>query len=282
MEENNRDILFRRILVAMDTSEQSRSALEAAAWFARLMDAELRGIFVQDEIWYRLGRLSISREISEITGRPRDLPENYMEQQVRVLEQRIHRQVKRICREFGVSHTWNSTKGSIENQVLQAAENADLITIGRSGHSHSREYKLGTTAQAIIRKADKPVLLLDKSLNPNKACIVVYDGTPAGQRALKTGLHLARENQNELHILGLAQTPESVQDLKREVEREVQQAEIPVRLHLMEQHNLWNLTRLLHRIRGGLLIIPKKQPLIKDEWLGRIIHTADCPLLLMV
>jgi nucleotide-binding universal stress UspA family protein len=56
-EDTDQSILLRRILVAIDTSGHSREALEAAATLARLTEAQIHGLFVQEEQWGRIGNL---------------------------------------------------------------------------------------------------------------------------------------------------------------------------------------------------------------------------------
>lgn len=281
MTDNSIDIGFRHILVALDSSGHSLSALEAAAQLAKISEAELQGLFVHDEIWYRISRIPAVREISEITGESRELPEEYIQKQIRLLEGRIRRQLKNISRKYGIEHSWNSARGTIIEELLKAAEKTDLVTIGRSGHSHSRAFKIGRTARAVLKETGKPVLLLEEGVKLDEGVIVVYDGTPEGKRSLELGLRLARINNDELRVLGLANRSEALQDRNREIEEKVQNANIRVRLHLLVQDDLWNVTRAINKVRGGLLIIPKNQPLVQGEWVGRIFQMANCPLLLM-
>lgn len=281
MKKENTDIPFRKILVAMDTSGHSRSALEAAAQLAKLSEAELRGLFVHDENWYRISHLTITNEISEITGERRNLPSQYMKQQIQLMENRIRQYMKTITRKFDINHSWSSTRGAISDELLRAAKKSDLITIGRSGHSHKKEYKLGKTARTLIRKSDKPVLLIQEGLTLNKPVIVIYDGTPAGQRSLDLGLQLSRKNDCELSILILSNRSENVQNRNREVEQKIEDTDIPVMVYTLEQDDIWNVTQIINGLRDGLLIIPKNQPLIKGEWLEKIFQLAKCPLLLI-
>lgn len=282
MAQKSSDITFRRILVALDTSPHSRAALKAAAHLAKISEGELEGLFVSDATWHRIGRLSLITEVSEITGEQRQLGKKDIEKQCRLLENRIRRHLTSIARDMDIAHSMRSVKGSIAEELLKAAEDADLVTIGRTGHAHKQESELGKTARVIIQQSPKPVLMVEKGLSiGNNPIICVYDGTKQSQRGLKVALQLAERNKNQLIIIGLANQSDSVQDRNKEIEQEVQNAKVPVRLHLLKQHNIWNVTRLLNKLNGSLLIMPKDQPLIKEEWAGKIFNMAKCPLLLM-
>ncbi|MDZ7690947.1 MAG: universal stress protein [Balneolaceae bacterium] len=282
MNQERPTIYFRRILVALDTSAHSRAALHAAAQLAKLAEAELKGLYVSDATWHRLGKLSLIKEISEITGESRSLGEEEMEKQSELIKKRIEDYLSKIARSSGISYSLNSVRGSIGEELLKAAEGVDLITIGRTGHSHKQEDKLGKTARYIIKHAQKPVLVLEQGLTIGNAPIIcIYDGTEQSQRGLKLALNLAKKQRNQLQIIGLANQSESIQNRNKEIEEHVQNAKVQVRLNLLNQDNIWNLTRMLNKMQGSLLIIPKNQPLIKDEWAGKIFNMAKCPMLLM-
>lgn len=275
-------IRFRRILVALDTSPHSQAALHAAAHLARHAEAELQGLFVSDDTWHKIGKISLIREISEITGETRSFGEKEMEEQSRLIKNRIEEYLQKIARHSGVKYRLDSVTGSIEEELLKAAEDVDLITVGRTGHAHKQEDQLGKTTRHIISHAKKPVLMLEKGLSIGKAPIIcIYDGTEQSQRGLDLALNLAERQQSQVQIIGLANQSESIQNRNKEIEERAQQANIPVRLHLIKQSNILNLTRLLNRMHGSLLIIPKNQPMVKDEWAGKIFNMAKCPMLLM-
>lgn len=282
MTEDPPDIGFRRILVALDTSHHSRAALRAAAYLAKLSEAELRGLYVSDSTWHQISRLSLISEVSEITGERRSLDEKEMQQQSKLLESRIRTLIKQTAQELSIPHSLTTVQGTIGDELIKASKEADLITIGRSGHSHKQAKKLGKTAQMVIKQSPKPVLMLEHGLSIGSApFICIYDGTEQAQRGLKLALNFAQAANNQLLIMGLANQSESVQNRNKEIEKQVQNANVPVRLHLLKQNNIWNVTRLLNKLHGSMLIMPKDQPLIKDEWAGRIFNMAKCPLLLM-
>ena len=63
MKEEARELVIRRILVALDASRHSLAALEAAAELAARLKAELVGLFVEDIDLLRLAGLPFAREI---------------------------------------------------------------------------------------------------------------------------------------------------------------------------------------------------------------------------
>ena len=80
--------VFKRILVSLDTSDRGRAALEAAVRLALSTNAELQGLFVEDEDLVRLASLPFSREIELASASPRELQSINMERSLRVAAER--------------------------------------------------------------------------------------------------------------------------------------------------------------------------------------------------
>lgn len=84
MSEQESEFVVRRILVALDVSQHSLAALEAAVKLAARMQAELLGLFVEDLNLLRVAGLRSARQIRypSATAEPLDLAA--MERDLRV------------------------------------------------------------------------------------------------------------------------------------------------------------------------------------------------------
>ncbi len=270
-------VIIRKILVAVDTSTQSNAALEAAAAFAKVMKANIHGLYVQEEHWEQIGRLPSATMINELTGETRLLEEGTLDKQVQVLAKRLQRKLKTISRKQELSHTWRSVKGRVIEEILKAGKEVDLITIGRRSHSVLQRKRLGSTAKAIIDRSEKPVLVLTDGLSLNRSVTVVYDASEESKKGLQLALSIAKKNRSNLFILVLNNRG----DEEKEVEQMVDKARIPVHVLPLNNATLGNFIHLVKSQRPGLLVIPKKQPLLKDESLEIALEYFKCPVLLM-
>lgn len=273
-------VVLRRILVAVDTSSHSLAALEAAAIIARKMEADIHGLFVQDEIWEKLSRLPSIATINELTGETKSLEEKSLERQVEHQKRRLRRHLKTLSRKHNISHRWNTVQGRVEEEILQAAEEADLITIGRRGHSFPEKKQLGSSAKAIIRLADKPILLLKKGLKLGNPITVVYDASEESRRCLHLGLSLARKNDSTLTILVMDNKSGLPGKRDADLEEMIESTQIPVNIQLFQNPTIWSFTHAVNRRESGLLVIPRHQPLLQEK-LESMIYMLECPLLLM-
>lgn len=278
---NAHTIRLKRILVALDTSSHSRAALEAAVHLANTLEAEIRGLFVHDSTWYRVSRLPSFSEVREYTGEIRPMAEPEMENQMKLIERRLKAMLQRASERFDISHDLHSTEGVIEDKVLEAAEDADLITLGRAGHSYSKQKKMGNTALRIIEKARKPVLILKEGMQLGNSVAIVYDGSKASQKGLKIALALADKNEGSLFLNVFRNNPEALEEHSEEIENLMDDAPVPVYLHMVEKPEIRQFSEQINSTRSGLLVIPKKQPLISNMSLAVLLNNIHCPLLLM-
>jgi nucleotide-binding universal stress UspA family protein len=279
-EDTDQSILLRRILVAIDTSGHSRAALEAAATLARITEAQIHGLFVQEEQWSHIGQLPSLSAINELTGHSQTLEEGNLKQQIDLLKQRLHRQLRTVSRQHQINHSWKTARGKVAEEILEAAKEADLITIGRRGRSVLRKRELGSTARAIIRKADKPVLILKKGLELGQTITIVYNASPESQKGLRLALSIAQKNESKLWVLVMDENNGAGQRDKA-VEKMVEEASVPVNVTMFQKPNVGQFLNVVNYQQSGLLVIPKSQSFLQGDALEITVEHIQCPVLLI-
>lgn len=272
--EKEKKVFFRRILVGVDTSSHSRAALEAAAFLAQKVEGKLLGLFVQDEVWSKICKMPSVTAVNELTGAKQSLKEKDLQEQISLLTRRLRRQLRTISRENQISHTWQTVQGRVEDEILQAAKEADLITIGRRGSSFPQKKKLGSSAKVIIQSADKPVLVLKKGLELGKNITALYDGSEESKRGIQLALSLADEEIG-ITVLVLKDREDSG-DIKEITEGTL----LPVEVLELRNPDVWRVVHFVNQQDAGLFIIPKNQPLLKNS-VEKILNQLKSPLLMM-
>lgn len=270
-------IKMTEILVALDHSSHSRAALESAAFIAQLMEARIHGLFVHDNQWLRISKLSSLSEIDELTGRISPIGREAVEKEIQKLERSIRKHFEIISRQHQLTHQWSTEKGEVAEKVLEAAENCDIITIGSKGRSYSKTKKLGSTAATIIRSANKPILILQQRHNLNYPPIVIFDGSKKSVSALKIAEQIARRNATHLTVIDLSEafpstekSDNSLEDLDRKT-----------KILKLSQPNMGRFLFMINKLRGGLLILPKNERFTRINTIEHILESADCPVLLV-
>jgi nucleotide-binding universal stress UspA family protein len=147
----------KRVLVAIDGSTASMEAARVGVEAARISAGRIRAVYVADV--QRLAHLpgyssfpSIKEKLLELMEKEGRLAMGY---------------VNHIAREAGVPCETAVLQGDPAQELLRASEEwpAELIVLGRVGHSGLAKAILGSVAEKVVRKARAPVLLVPARSN---------------------------------------------------------------------------------------------------------------------
>ena len=94
-------IVTTRVIVSCDTSPLGTTAIDAAAALARGLDAELKGIFVEDINLFRMAALPFTRDIASATASASRLQASEVQ---RVLEQQA-RSVRKVLAQVAAARS---------------------------------------------------------------------------------------------------------------------------------------------------------------------------------
>lgn len=138
---------FKSIVVAVDFSESSRSALEQGVRFAQQDGSTLRVLHVYKDPW------ASARSDPDTAGVMPDFKAQYREAVVRKLETFA----PSLAHELGASKaTFHAEQDdSHAHGIIKFANHvsADLIIMGSRGHSRLRELVFGSTVEKAVREA---------------------------------------------------------------------------------------------------------------------------------
>jgi nucleotide-binding universal stress UspA family protein len=82
--------------------------------------------------------------------------------------------------------------GAVLDEILSAAEQADLLVLGAHGSNRWREMFLGTTADRLLRMCTRPVLVIKRPPETSyRRALVPVDFSPHSIAALNTAMRVA-------------------------------------------------------------------------------------------
>lgn len=190
---------IRSILVATDFSDAARRAVGRAALIARAHGARLLGLNV----------LEIPPEGLKAMGAdPGELATWFGEQ--------LTREVGDAADRVGVEAEVATAFGKAFVEIVRKSREtgADLVVLGSHGESGWREDLVGTTADRVVRKGDRPVLIVKRAATRDyRRVLVGVDFSEHSSRALEAAAALtapgpgakgrgkARDGVPELHVL---------------------------------------------------------------------------------
>jgi len=194
--------MYRVILVPLDGSKFTETALPVAASLARKSGAKLHLVHVLD----MLRRPEYARDIEPHEwwgGKAMDAANEYL---VKVDAEAVWK--------AGVESTHAVVTGTIDAAILDEAEkkDADLIVMTTHGRPPVQRLWLGSTADRIARTSPIPVLFVHGSEEGAKVSppafrklLVTLDGSEVSETVLPHALEFARVNDSEIRLLYVAE-----------------------------------------------------------------------------
>jgi nucleotide-binding universal stress UspA family protein len=192
----------RRIVMALDTASSVLPAIEAAAGLALGLNAELAGLFIEDERLLRFAGLPFAREFGFASARARPLAPAAIEHALRAQAEQLRRQLAATAERLSLAWTLEVVRGEVLRSALERAETSDLLVLGRSEYSWPGTHRRSDPAQRFPALAARPVA-------------VVFDGSAAALRALSIGSTLAGVTGSELTVLVPVTGAQTFNDLRQ-------------------------------------------------------------------
>ena len=264
---SNSSVQTQRIVVALDASPHSYAALEMAARLARLMGAELHGLFVEDSMLHQVGHFPFSAEVGAYSATPRALTQHCIGREFRAVENAAQSRMKKVASQMRVAWRFEVIQGGVASELKKSAANAAMLSLGRAGWSQGN--RLGSTTAQILTQVDQPILLSGKKSRWSNRITAIFTGSPASVRALQQAARLVRQSKGKLTVQSPSQ--ELVTAAAQQLATEGVEAYLVVRASNVDwRYELW-------RIKDGLLVMPKDVV----SPLAGLLDVLDLPILLV-
>ncbi len=207
--------MFKRIIVPTDGSETAAVGVRYAVALAKRYEAQIMGVHVVD---VKLLEGPFLQDLSASLGTAPYV--NYQGNIAMILDERGQaalEEVKRACAEADVPCTTSLITGIVPRAIVEQAGLADLIVMGRGGeHIQWLEGVLGSTTEAVVRRAKQPVLVTSTDIGTHRSFLMAYDGTPHAKQALKSAVEIATDWSMSFRVLSVAPQSAKYLDEARE------------------------------------------------------------------
>ncbi|MHC5062805.1 MAG: universal stress protein [Planctomycetota bacterium] len=270
------DRVMRRILIAVDAATANPPCIDCVVELAARLEAELIGLFVEDDELLRTAALPGARHISFLTGMEELLDLASTERELRSMASELESRLSSSAERSKVKHSFRVARGSLAKEVARAASEADMLVVSRSARPLLKQLSLGSAVRIAADALEAPVLILPADAKITGPILVLFDGSPAAKTVLRFAAKLA--SQGELEVLTCAGSMVETQGLYQEA-RDLLEG-MPLRLTCRPlPSQSWALQEHLLRRPGGLLILDESmaQPAMAE--LREVIERVDFPLL---
>ncbi len=210
--------MIEKILIPTDGSDSSKTALEYGIYVARRLGAQMMGLHVVD---IRLMQGPVFTDISGSIGLP---PYQEFLPSIRCgLDERadnILEVFRTRCEEAGFEPETLKSMGSIDETIINEGQQADLIILARRGeHFHlAKGGILGSTAESVVRKSGKPVMVTPETFQEIESMGLAYDGSAPADNALKLAAELSDAVSWPLTIIVITDDHELEANIIRKLE----------------------------------------------------------------
>lgn len=269
---------IRRILVALDVSPCSLAAAEAAAGLATLLKAELLGLFVEDAELLELSSSPLAREADFLTASLRGLETRAVEQQLRIHAGRARETLARIAGQAGIPWSFRVVRGAVVGEIVAAAEEADVVSLGRLGWSVRHKRLLGRIARELFSQRRRITLLSERRVRIRGPIVALYDGSEAGRQAFALALQLAAGTEGPLHVLLVG---ENHDELRRDVAGRVDERATDLWIEALGALDPEPMARAVCRRTSGVVIVPLGRSPLDEEHVQRLLEEVMCPVLVV-
>jgi nucleotide-binding universal stress UspA family protein len=267
-----------RILVALDASPQSLAALETAAQLAADLQAELMGLFVEDINLIRIAEYRFVREIGFFSATVRHIDRRTIRWQIRGQAERAKRAMRRIADRYQLDWTFNISRGSIASELQSAAQEADLIILGRTGWSGGR--RIGSTVLEMIASPPSHALILQQNIPREPSILVLYDGSEPAKQALKTAAAISRVRGGFLVVGVIAEDSQQAKARQRWAASWLGEREIQTRFRWIIGDQRGKLQQIVQS-EQCLLVMANQMPTVEEEDLPEMLERLGCSVLLV-
>lgn len=192
--------MLRSILIALDGSPFSDTAVELALRWAKRSNARLHALGIIDEPKIRgggatgIGGAAYSKQIDE----------TQMADAKAKVELFLDRFEAR-CRAEDVAFGRTAAVGSPRAEILAAAPRHDIVFLGRQTYFHfETQQKPDDTLEEILHRPPRPVVAAPKTLPKEGPVLVAYDGSAEAARALQFAQCLGVLARSEVHVVSIA------------------------------------------------------------------------------
>lgn len=265
----NDDPKIRRVVAALDASATPEEILQAAAGLATALQAELVGLFVEDQRLLRLAQLPFAQEFGLTTARARPLEVVDVERALRRQAERMRRMIGEMAQPLGLVWTLEIVRGDSPQAALTYAGAEDLLVIGRA-----RYYAPG--------KFDRPAPGASGSRARVGPVAVLFDGTPQAVRALGFATTLARAARCDITVLIPAAGPESFRSRRLEAGRVLQTSGASAVAYVMlPDQGASSVARASRAHRAWMLVWPAGERSTAGKTASQLLAEVTCPVVMI-
>jgi nucleotide-binding universal stress UspA family protein len=189
-----------RILLALDTIHETRTAIDLAVRLAGYSKLRLHVVFVEDEDLLNLASLPVAREVAPGVGSS-SVASEQVELHLRAAATRAQQEIMAAAQKHAIEYSFEVMRGSAET-VLAVASERDLIVAGALARPVAGHLRTASRWLAVLALAPGPMLLACDDRDKRPGAVVLLHERSAGQaQLLQTAARIAELGGGNLTVM---------------------------------------------------------------------------------
>jgi len=274
---------FRRILLALDASKESLAALAAAAGLAAPLEAEITGLFIEDTDLLNLAALPFSREATALSRSGRLLEPERLARELRTQAATARQALARAAEASHLPWNFRIARGRIAAELLAAAQDADLIAIGKGTGPWSGRVRLGRHTRTLATQTACSMLFASAISCPADAPLaVVYEGGMRSSAALALAARLGERSGKRLLVFVIADSPAKIAEHEIAVREQLRAMALSAAIRRVRGADLQGIARAVQAEPVALLVVgTPAEPSDEGATLDVLVEKSACSVLLV-
>ena len=250
-----------RILVALNPAARDLEALEQAVEMAARIRGHLMALFVEDVSLFELAELPFARELDRASGSARPLESAAVARAMRADAERVRRALQAAAQSRQISTELKVVRGHYMAAAVEAGAGCNFVFLS---DATTVAYASPRARHPSMQRRPKPIWVL-------------FDGSPASERALTVAVGLCRERGAGLMVL---LPPDADLDAQRSRVQALAGAGIAVDYHRLPDPNSAAGGASVMREDCALFLVPRSAQDVTDH-AARFLKGLRCPLVLV-
>lgn len=279
-------VAIKNLLLPTDGSDYSRTAADYAIYMSRLIKSRITALHVMD---IKIIQGPLFSDIAFYSGLPvyyEFLPK--IEDALRKRADTILEEIRKKAEQAGVAIELNKTAGIIEDTIIQQSRSHDLVVLARRGeHFHfNAGGLLGSTAESVVRRSRKPVLITPVDFKEIESIGLAYDGSVPASNALKLAAWLSETAHWPITTLIVGDDSAAGAELTRKIETYLEDRQVDNEVLLLRGREDREILRFIKEGAVEMMIMGAySRGRLKEFFLGsttsNVIRNSSIPVLLM-
>jgi len=276
----NRNPRQGRVLILLDGSRTSYSALEAAAEIAARRGSDVLGVFVEEVNLLRSAGYGFTREVGSASGISRPFDPEQLEQRMRRMASHARQALARAVAGRGGQHDLRVARGSAVGELLALARPDDLLVLGLPRLNMASGLLPGSPARGLIRESPARVLLWCEQRVPERSRVVVAlnDHREANLRAIRAAVDASRYYHRPVTVL--LSPGSQAREQEEALRREPGLAGTDLRVRTLPATDPGSVARVLREEAASHLVLSRDNHLFREPGGDLLLAQLRLPVII--